>query len=441
MKITDAKVFVCCPGRNFVTLKIDTDAGVYGLGDATLNGRELAVASYLRDHVVPCLIGRDAVADRGHLAIPLPGRLLAPRAGHDDRDRRGRRRRCGTSRPRRSARRSTTCSAARSATASWSTATPTAATIDRRLSRTVGRSIDAQGYKAVRAQCGHPGSSDDATASRSGTRSYEPAQKGLPERAHLVDREISRTSSPSSSTRFARAIRLRRPPAARRASSADADRGGAARQGARAVPPVLDGGRRRPAELQEGFRLIRQHTTTPLAVGEVFNTIWDARLLITEQLIDYSARLSCTRAASPHLRKIAALAELYHVRTGSHGATDLSPVCMGAALHFDLACRTSAIQEYMRHTTRHARRLPARLYVRRRLHASRRRARTRRRLRRGARQQHFPTSAPTCRSTGRSTARCGTGSLSCPVSATDRRGLIRTARLLGTLVAHADTFA
>ena len=59
MKIKDAKVLVCSPGRNFVTLKILTDEGIYGLGDATLNGRELAVASYLSDHVVPCLIGRD----------------------------------------------------------------------------------------------------------------------------------------------------------------------------------------------------------------------------------------------------------------------------------------------------------------------------------------------------------------------------------------------
>jgi len=59
LKITDAKVFVSCPGRNFITLKIYTDAGIYGLGDATLNGRELAVASYLQDHLVPCILGRD----------------------------------------------------------------------------------------------------------------------------------------------------------------------------------------------------------------------------------------------------------------------------------------------------------------------------------------------------------------------------------------------
>src|SRR5215471_4997352 len=60
MKIVDAKVIVCSPGRNFVTLKIVTEDGIHGLGDATLNGRELAVASYLSDHVVPLLIGRDA---------------------------------------------------------------------------------------------------------------------------------------------------------------------------------------------------------------------------------------------------------------------------------------------------------------------------------------------------------------------------------------------
>ena len=59
-KITSARVIVTSPGRNFVTLKIETDEGVYGLGDATLNGRELAVASYLEDHALPCLIGRDA---------------------------------------------------------------------------------------------------------------------------------------------------------------------------------------------------------------------------------------------------------------------------------------------------------------------------------------------------------------------------------------------
>jgi mannonate dehydratase len=37
----------------FVTLKIMTDQGVDGIGDATMNDREKAVVAYLEDHVVP----------------------------------------------------------------------------------------------------------------------------------------------------------------------------------------------------------------------------------------------------------------------------------------------------------------------------------------------------------------------------------------------------
>ena len=59
MKITEGKVIVSSPGRNFVSLKIYTDEGLYGVGDGTLNGRELSVASYLKDHIVPMLVGRD----------------------------------------------------------------------------------------------------------------------------------------------------------------------------------------------------------------------------------------------------------------------------------------------------------------------------------------------------------------------------------------------
>ena len=58
--IRSAEVLVSSPDRNFVTLRITTEDGVVGLGDATLNGRELSVVSYLADHVVPLLIGRDA---------------------------------------------------------------------------------------------------------------------------------------------------------------------------------------------------------------------------------------------------------------------------------------------------------------------------------------------------------------------------------------------
>jgi mannonate dehydratase len=103
------------------------------------------------------------------------------------------------------------------------------------------------------------------------------------------------------------------------------------------------------AENQAHFRLIRQHTTTPLAVGEVFNTIWDCKDLIQEQLVDYIRATVVHAGGITHLRRIASLADLYSVKTGCHGATDLSPVCMAAALHFDLSIPNFGLQEYMRH--------------------------------------------------------------------------------------------
>ena len=92
----------------------------------------------------------------------------------------------------------------------------------------------------------------------------------------------------------------------------------------------------------------------------MFNSIFDCRQLIQEQLIDYIRSTVVHAGGITHLRKIAHLAELYHVRTGCHGATDLSPVCMAAALHFDLSVHNFGIQEYMRHTDGDGPGVPAR---------------------------------------------------------------------------------
>ncbi len=101
MKIVNAYVNITSPGRNFVTLKIETDEGIYGLGDGTLNGRELAVASYLdrpRDslHHWP-----RSLPDRRHLAVSLSRRILAARARDHGGDRARWTWRFGTSRARR----------------------------------------------------------------------------------------------------------------------------------------------------------------------------------------------------------------------------------------------------------------------------------------------------------------------------------------------------
>ena len=106
-----------------------------------------------------------------------------------------------------------------------------------------------------------------------------------------------------------------------------------------------------PAENQESLRLIRQHSTTPIAIGEVFNSIHDCRELIQDQLIDYIRTTIVHAGGITHLKRIADFASLYHVKTGFHGATDLSPICsMAAALHFDYAIPNFGIQEHMAHS-------------------------------------------------------------------------------------------
>jgi mannonate dehydratase len=105
-----------------------------------------------------------------------------------------------------------------------------------------------------------------------------------------------------------------------------------------------------PADNQDSLRLVRQHTTTPIAIGEIFNSVWDAKQLIQEQLIDFIRATVVHAGGITHLRRIASFADMYGVRTGCHGATDLSPVAMAAALHFDLSVPNFGIQEYMRHT-------------------------------------------------------------------------------------------
>ena len=112
--------------------------------------------------------------------------------------------------------------------------------------------------------------------------------------------------------------------------------------------------------------------------------IWDCQQLITEQLIDFIRMSVVHPGGITHLRRILHLAELYRVRSGCHGATDLSPVCMAAALHLDLAIPNFGLQEYMRHTRRDRRVFPHAYTFRDGDAASRRRARAGGDDRRGA---------------------------------------------------------
>jgi mannonate dehydratase len=104
-----------------------------------------------------------------------------------------------------------------------------------------------------------------------------------------------------------------------------------------------------PAENQEALRLVRQHTTTPLAIGEIFNTVWDFQQLIREQLIDYVRGAVTHMGGITPLKKTIDYAAQYQIKSGFHGPTDISPVGMAAQAHLGLAIHNFGIQEYMQH--------------------------------------------------------------------------------------------
>jgi hypothetical protein len=140
---------------------------------------------------------------------------------------------------------------------------------------------------------------------------------------------------------------------------------------------------RHRAEDQESVRLIRQNSTTPLATGEVFNSVFDYQTLITERLIDY-VRSSVTHAGGiTSMKKILDFAAIYGIRSGMHGPTDISPIGMAANLHLGLAIHNFGIQEYMPHNATTLDVFYDFLCVRSRVHPPRGNSRTRGRTRRG----------------------------------------------------------
>ncbi len=94
------------------------------------------------------------------------------------------------------------------------------------------------------------------------------------------------------------------------------------------------------------FRIMRQQCSTPIAMGELFNSPHEWTPLIAERLIDYlRVHVSQAGGVTP-CRKMAAHAEIYGVKTAWHGPGDVSPVGHAANVALDLACYNFGIQEY-----------------------------------------------------------------------------------------------
>jgi mannonate dehydratase len=100
-----------------------------------------------------------------------------------------------------------------------------------------------------------------------------------------------------------------------------------------------------PPEAIGWFRNLRQQTSVPIAMGELFNNPHEWVGLITERLIDF-IRVHISQIGGLSVaRKLAALAEWFQVRSAWHGPGDVSPVGHAANAHLDLAIHNFGIQE------------------------------------------------------------------------------------------------
>jgi mannonate dehydratase len=94
------------------------------------------------------------------------------------------------------------------------------------------------------------------------------------------------------------------------------------------------------------FRQIRQNCATPIAMGELFNSPHEWTPLVGERLIDYIRMHVSQGGGLTPMRKAAAFAEIYGVRTAWHGPGDVSPVGHAANVTLDLVCYNFGVQEY-----------------------------------------------------------------------------------------------
>ncbi len=355
MIIERAEVIVTSPNRNFVTLRLQTDEGHVGLGDATLNGRELSVVTYLKEHVVPLLLGKDAsrIEDTWQFlyrsAYWRRGPVTMAAIAAVDMalwDIKGK------------AANMPVYQLLGGASRVGLMAYGHASGVDTpQLFDSIREHIEA-GYRSIRCQTGVPGlkaiygiAAQSVIDGGEERYDHEPARRG----AYPAEEDWDTRSYLHHLPTVFEAVRNEFGPdlpllhdGHHRMTPIQAAKLG------KALEPYdlfwLEDCT--PAENQDALRLVRQHTTTPLAIGEIFNTIWDFQTLISAQLIDY------VRAASTHfggispLKKVMDFAAQYQIKSGCHGPTDISPVGFAAQLHVGLAIHNFGIQEYMPHGSR-----------------------------------------------------------------------------------------
>jgi len=346
IRITDVKTILTAPDRiKLVVVKIETsEPGLYGVGCATFTQRPLAVATSIEEYLKPFLIGRDPndIEDIWQASFVSSYWRSGPvlnnaMSGIDEAlwDIKGKRAGMPVYQLLGGKCRSSASLYAHASGQDF-----------QELEENVRRYVD-EGYRYVRCQMAVPGYSTYGSQIRptgAGT-AEQMTQQGRPQRirppweptpyCRLVPRMFERLRGTfGDEVELLHDVHERIPPIQ-------------AIQLAKDVEPYhlffLEDAL--APEDVDYFRIMRQQTSTPLAMGELFVNVNEYLPLIRDRLIDFiRVHISDIGGITP-ARKLAALCEYFGVRTAWHGPGDVSPVGHAANVHLDLAVYNFGIQE------------------------------------------------------------------------------------------------
>ena len=311
MKIREMKVF---PVWDFVYVKILTEDGLYGIGEASLSGRSLAVVQAL-EHLKPLLVGQDATRIehlwqdifRGTFWRGGPV-LQSALAGIDIAlwDLAGKALGVPTYR--------LLGGAARERVLAYRHVggqTPEA--LIENAQRLLG-----EGWRVLRTSPtdGIEGGFDPKRAIRRGIKHFAALRQAVGDEVELIF-EVHTRLSPIRAVELCNAI-------------------------ADCHPFFVEDPIR--SESPASFATLRAHTDVPLGTGEQLHTKWAFRELIEQELIDYLRVDICHTGGITEGKKIAALAEMHYQELACHYTS--SPVSTAAMLHLNLSIPNCAVQEY-----------------------------------------------------------------------------------------------
>jgi len=316
MKITDISIYLAKESRTFLFVVIDTDEGIYGLGEAGITGRELAVQGAI-EHFKPLLIGQDPFRTEHIWQMLFRGGFFP-------------------------AQRILTAAIAAIDIALWDIkgkvlgvpvyqllgglARDKVVTYNHNVGETIEELVEScqrsveEGWKVIRWGLAHQKGSvfEPRPAVRRAIKEFQAVREAVGDDIEICMDVHTRVN-------LADAVTL-----------------------CREVEPFRPYFMEDPLRVEnaQSYRHLRNRTNVPLAVGEQYSSKWDFRQIIEEELMDYARVDLCVCGGISEAKKIAGWCETHYIDLAVHNP--IGPVATSAFLHLCLSIPNFAVQELPR---------------------------------------------------------------------------------------------